>query len=146
MTNLYMWHDSFICVTCFSHKPHLCVWDSLLVFANRLFTCVASRMLQCVAVCSSVLQCAAVCCSVLQCVAVCYNVLQCVASRMHHCDMTHFILGSYSIYRVATISRLLQIICLFAEYSLFCRALLQKRPVILRSLLIVANPCAYTQA
>jgi len=28
----------------------------------------------------------------------------------------------------------------FAEYSLFCRALLQKRPIILRSLLIVATP------
>jgi len=28
----------------------------------------------------------------------------------------------------------------FAEYSLFCQALLQKRPVILRSLLIVAIP------
>jgi len=28
----------------------------------------------------------------------------------------------------------------FAEYSLFYRALLQKRPVILRSLLIVATP------
>jgi len=28
----------------------------------------------------------------------------------------------------------------FAEYSLFCRALLQKRPIILRSLLIEAIP------
>jgi len=28
----------------------------------------------------------------------------------------------------------------FAEYSIFCRAFLQKRPVILRSLLIVATP------
>jgi len=28
----------------------------------------------------------------------------------------------------------------FAEYSLFCRALLQKKPIILRSLLIVATP------
>ena len=32
----------------------------------------------------------------------------------------------------------------FAEYSLFYRALLQKRPVILRSLLIVATPYLYT--
>ena len=30
----------------------------------------------------------------------------------------------------------------FAEYSLFYRALLQKRPIILRSLLIVATPYA----
>ena len=31
----------------------------------------------------------------------------------------------------------------FAEYSLFYRALLQKRPVVLRSLLIVATPYLY---
>ena len=42
---------------------------------------------------------------------------------------------------MAEISRLLKIICIsFAEYLLFCRALLQKRPIILRSLLIVATP------
>jgi len=43
-------------------------------------------------------------------------------------------------YGVATISRLLQITFSFAEYRLFYRALLQKRPMILRSLLIVATP------
>jgi len=43
-------------------------------------------------------------------------------------------------YGVPTISRLLKIIGLFAEYSLFYWALLQKRPMILRSLLIVATP------
>jgi len=32
----------------------------------------------------------------------------------------------------------------FAEYRLFYRALLQKRPMILRSLLIVATPCQKT--
>ena len=31
----------------------------------------------------------------------------------------------------------------FAEYRLFCKALLQKRPVILRSLLIEATPYAH---
>ena len=31
----------------------------------------------------------------------------------------------------------------FAEYRLFYRALLQKRPLLLRSLLIVATPCLY---
>ena len=35
----------------------------------------------------------------------------------------------------------LQISC--AEYRLFCRALLQKRPIMLRSLLIVATPYVY---
>jgi len=39
----------------------------------------------------------------------------------------------------------------FAEYRLFYRALLQKRPIILRSLLIVATPqcvsvCVYSKA
>jgi len=33
----------------------------------------------------------------------------------------------------------------FAEYSLFHRALLQKRPIILRSLLIVATPCIHIE-
>ena len=42
-------------------------------------------------------------------------------------------------YGVVTISRLLKIVGLFAEYSLFRRVLLQKRPVILRRLLIVAT-------
>jgi len=41
---------------------------------------------------------------------------------------------------VATISRLLQLYVSFAEYRLVYRALLQKRPMILRSLLIVATP------
>jgi len=41
-------------------------------------------------------------------------------------------------YGVATINRLLEIIG-FAEYRLFHRALLQKRPIILRILLIVAT-------
>ena len=40
-------------------------------------------------------------------------------------------------YGVAAISRLLKIIGLFAEYSLFYRALLQKRRIILSSLLII---------
>ena len=43
-------------------------------------------------------------------------------------------------YGVATISRLLKKKVSFAEYSLFNRVLLQKRPIILRSLLIVATP------
>ena len=43
---------------------------------------------------------------------------------------------------VATISRLLQVF--FAEYVLFYRALLQKRRIILRSLLIVATPYGLT--
>jgi len=41
-------------------------------------------------------------------------------------------------YRVATISRLFKSYVSFAEYRLFYRALLQKRPIIVRSLRIVA--------
>jgi len=44
---------------------------------------------------------------------------------------------------VASISRLLKMVGLFCRISsllLFYRALLQKRPIILRSLLIVATP------
>ena len=43
-------------------------------------------------------------------------------------------------YGVATISRLLKFKGLFCRNSLFTRALLQKRPMILRSLLIVVTP------
>jgi len=42
-----------------------------------------------------------------------------------------------------THSRLLKNIGIFAEYRLFDRTLLQKRPMILRSLLIVATPYPY---
>ena len=42
-------------------------------------------------------------------------------------------------YGVATMSRRLKIICLFCRISSLLRALLQKRPIILRSLLIVAT-------
>ena len=48
-------------------------------------------------------------------------------------------------YGVATIGRLLKITGLFAEYRLFHRALLRKRPVILRSLLMVATPYCFLQ-
>ena len=48
-------------------------------------------------------------------------------------------------YGVASIGRLLQIQVSFAEYSLFYRALLQKRPIILRSLLIVATPYLFSR-
>jgi len=41
---------------------------------------------------------------------------------------------------VATISRLLNFLVSLQNIGLFCRALLQRRPIILRSLLIVATP------
>jgi len=103
--------------------------------------------LQCVAVCCSVLQCVAVCCSVLQCVAVCCSVLQCVAvcnreqllhSRApvelnglcytHKCNMGWLqLVGSLKLH-VSFVKE---------PYKKHC--ILQKRPVMLRSLLIVAT-------
>ena len=47
--------------------------------------------------------------------------------------------GIYT-YGLATISRLLKMKGFFAEYSLFYGALLQKRPIILRNLLLAATP------
>jgi hypothetical protein len=61
--------------------------------------------------CCSVLQCVVVCCSVLQCVAVCCSVLQCVVVC---CSVFAFVWRVY--YGVATISRMLKNIYLFAEY------------------------------
>ena len=119
--------------------------------------CAHSCVMQCVAVCGSVWQCAAVCysvslcvavcfgivcgsvccrnvcCSVLQCVAVCCSVVQCVAVC---CSL----LLTHSRYGVATTSRLLKIIGLFCERALKRDYILQKRPLILRSLRIVATP------
>jgi len=76
-------------------------------------------MLQCAAVCCSVVQRGAAWCSVLQHVAVCCIVLTMGWLRL---------VGS------------LKLQASFAEYNLFCKALLRKRPVILRSLVIVATP------
>ena len=53
--------------------------------------------------------------------------------------VTYHILTSLLWYGVATISRLLKIIGLFCRIWLFYRAVLQKRPVILRSLLLEAT-------
>ena len=51
--------------------------------------------------------------------------------------MSRWIEGGYG---VATSSRLLKMIGLFCRISLFYRALLQKRPIILRRRLLVATP------
>jgi len=108
--------------------------------------------------CCSVLQFVATCCSVLQCDAygrlwcggwtilssthISY-VLQCVAVS-NWCS-TWTILTSTHVpaclpYGVATISRLLKMIVSFAKEPYKRDYILQKRPKILRSLLIVATP------
>jgi len=82
---------------------------------------VCCSVVQCDAVCYSVLQCGAVCCSVLQCVAVCCSVLQCVAVCC-------------SIFQCIAV--FLDCEVYFENEPQLCRALLQKRPVNVRSLLI----------
>ena len=52
-------------------------------------------------------------------------------------------LDSYSCMGLLRLVGSLKLQVSFAEYSLFFRAPLQKRPVILRSLLIVATPYVY---
>jgi len=88
---------------------------------------------------------------IYSCIYVHARVWECTASvaELSLADECVFLMGTVALYRVcstglrcgvATIRRLHKIIGLLAEYSLFYRALLQQRPLILRSLLIVAIP------
>ena len=79
------------------------------------------------------LLCVAVCCSVVQCVAVCCRVLQCVAvSLISHRQYVNMgwlrFVGSLKLW------------VSFAKEPYKRKDILQKKPVILRSLLIVATP------
>jgi len=107
---------------------------------------VSCSELQYVAVCCSVLQCVAVCCSVLQCVAVCCSVLQCVAQK---CRVLHHLITEHTntIGNIASPDmgwlRLVGSLKLWVSFAkeLYERDYtLQKRPIILRILLIVATP------
>jgi len=123
----------------------------------------------CVVVCRSVVQCGAVqggavwcsglqsvdqcaacvfavCCSVLQCFVVCCSVSQCgaVVCRVWISLWTTNVAAWCSVMQFGTLkeSQLERegAMCVsLIEYRLFYRALLQKRPIVLRSLLIVAN-------
>jgi len=108
-------------------------------------------VLQCVAACCSVLQYVAVCCSVYarqmytrlhSCVALgtasAYMVPHrhnttfptdvCTTARAY--IVSHTAAYTCDTYGVATVSRIDQIMVSFAEYCLFYRAVLQKRPMI----------------
>ena len=130
-----------------------------------LIRCVAvcCSVLQCGTVCCSVLQCIAVCCSVLQCVAVFWQgnqkareMLKCIGDTYIYecCDNTHlstfsrhstmqFVWGggnSASLHTTsfdALLHITLKLFVSFAEYRFCYRALLQKRPTFLGSLLRV---------
>ena len=141
-------------------KSHL-FWDSPKVEnPMQQICCMLRHVLQCVAVCCSVLQCVAACCSMLQCVAVCCSVLQCVAvccsmakiffwgicqkakDRFKKCRFNRYgttnadASGMEWLRLVGSLGLWVS----FTEYSLFYMALLQKRPITLRCLLIVATP------
>ena len=65
-------------------------------------------------------------------------------SHTHRCILCFlFSLFLFRCYGVASSSRLLKIIGLFCRTLLLCRALSQKRPIILRSLLIEATPYVF---
>jgi len=104
---------------------------SLGVGARACHSVAPPLRMQSVTACRSVLQRVTVCCSVLQRVAVCCSVSPGSVFRPR----------SSAAYAVATISRLLKIISLFCRISSLYRSLLQKRPIILRSLLIEATAC-----
>jgi len=114
--------------------------------------------------CSSVLQCAAMCCSVLKqpltglnrhcsvssfirpksiymstvTTSLGFNFKHIYPCREIYCKSV--CTTKMTDYGVATISRLLKIIRLFCRKSFLYRALLQKRSIFLRSLLIIATP------
>ena len=110
---------------------------------------VGIHMLQCAVVCCVVLQRVAVCCSVLQCAAMCCSVLQSVAvscsvlRRVAVCDSVlqsvaaglgkgkhESACGEGAVMGWLRLVGSIKLPVSFAEYSLFCRSLLQKRPII----------------
>jgi len=97
-------------------------------------------------VCCSVLQCVAVCCSVLQCSAVCCSVLQCVAAWCSHelsgCSQVSnmCVCVSYTYMGWLRLVGSLKLQVSFAKEPYKRDDILQKRPIILSSLLMVATP------
>jgi len=129
-----------------------CVLQCVAVWCSVL-QCVAvcCGVLWCVAlccsVCCSVLQCVAVCCSALQRVAVCCSALQCVAvqssgSVVGCCSMLHFFYIFLAMGWLRWVGSL-KLKVPFAKEPYKRDDILQKRPIILRSLLIVATPYYY---
>jgi len=119
------------------------------VYCNVL-QCVAVRdqLLDVLARCCCVVRCyvvqsVAVCCSVLQRVAVC-SIARPVARRSLQgvAAISQKFLPSSNLLTMVWLRLVgsLKLLVSFAEYSLFYRALLQKRPIIFRSLLIIATP------
>ena len=133
-------------------------WSNLNM--SPILSASSACVLQCVAACCSVLQCVAVCCSVLQCVvvgtrrrrlrsrirlwcvAVCY--ISCRSVLQHSCAAL-VDTGCWGVLQLTSAMKFLRmdpgmgwlrlvgsikLQVSFAEYSLFYRAFLQKRPII----------------
>ena len=112
------------------------IWKSHGKYMNE--SCHACRHL-CVAVCCSMSQCIAVCCSVLQCVALCCSMWQwAYTEHVPSLEQVCVCLCAGMGWLRLVVSSKLQVS--FAEYWLLYTALLQKRPIILRSLLVIATP------
>jgi len=147
MTNSYVWHDSFICVTWLTHMcdmPHsYACHDSLICVAWLFHLCAMTHSYEWHNPCIYVTWLIHTCAMILSHTCdmthsyVCHDSLICVAWLFHVCAMTHlyeWITHSYIYanehcdtwviianehYGVATISPLLKIVGLF----------LQKRPI-----------------
>jgi len=89
-------------------------------------------------VCWSVLKCVEVCKGVLECVGVCWSVLESIGVYCIVCEVI-FLEEQYGMGWLRFAGFLKSWVS-FAEYPLFYRAVLQKRPMILRSFLIEASP------
>ena len=171
MTPSYMWHDSFICVTWLLHtcdktRDHMTRDDSRWsAVSPRVMSvrCHSSAMSQkddgtaCEVPCHSdtALQTPfrrlfvvgvgvreSVYMRDLTHLYMWYDSFICVTWLIHMWDMTHSYVWHASIsltWCVCAISSAYSL----AEYSLFYRALLQKRPIILRSLLIALYMCTW---
>ena len=140
-------HSHIKCTLCVCLSIPLCVCVYQVSYVSVSIKC---RMCVCLStvVCVCVYQLSYVCVSI-KCVClssvclssvVCVCVYQlsyvcvCLSARCQKC------IGVSRRYGVATVSRIDNIISFFAEYRLFYRALLQKRPIILSMLLTEASP------
>jgi len=114
--------------------------------------CLSFTRVSCMTMCVRVCVCVYV--RVFMCVCLCAGVCTCV--QVKSCQML-FLMGTVALYcsTVQGLPELVLYLCVmgwlrivhslklhisFAEYSLLYRALLQKRPILLRRLLIVASP------
>ena len=102
----------------------------------RVCVCVCEREREREKKCACVCACACACACMYMCVCACVRVCVCVClylSKYNEIDLYCYV--------VATISRLLKILILFCKRAFKKDNFLQKKPMILRSLLIVATQC-----